>query len=57
MLATPLNGLGNVSAGGDGAEWCVNVGTADVAAWSEDFANVLRQIPAVSVPCAVFLDG
>ena len=35
----------------------VGVGGADVTGGTEYFADILRQIPAVSVPCAVFADG
>ena len=35
----------------------VGVGGADVAGGTEDFADILRQIPAVGEPGAVFADG
>lgn len=43
--------------GGDGAVGGVSVGGADVAGLAVDLADVLRQIPAVGEPCAVFLNG
>ena len=35
----------------------VGVGGAEVTGGTEDFADVFGEVPAVSVPCAVFADG
>ena len=57
VLAAPLNrlchipGCVHLTVGG------VAVGGADVAGGAEDFADILRQVPAVGVPGAVFADG
>ena len=56
-LATPLNRLGDVAGGGDGAVGGVGVSGADVAGGAEDFAHVFGEVEAVGVPGAVFLDG
>ena len=56
-LATPLNRLGDVAGGGDGAIRGVGVGGADVAGGAEDLAHVFGEVEAVGVPGAVFLDG
>ena len=57
VLTTPLNRLGDVAGGGDGAVGGVGVGGSDVAGSTEDFAHVFGEVEAVGVPGAVFLDG
>ena len=57
LLATPLNRLGDVAGGGDGAVGGVGVSGADVAGGAEDFAHVFGEVEAVGVPGAVFLDS
>ena len=52
----PLEGLGNVAGGGNGAEGRVGIRRADVAVLTEDFADVFRDVVAVGKPRAVFLD-
>ena len=57
VFAAPLDGLDGASAGCDFAVRGVGVGCADVTGGVEYLTDVLRQIPAVAVPCPVFLDG
>ena len=57
ILTRPLNRLGNVAGGGDGAVGGVGVGGADVAGRTEDLAHVFGEVEAVGVPSTVFLDG
>ena len=56
VFGRPLERLGNVSGSGDRAERRVTVARADVAGGPEDFADVFRDVAAVGVPRAVFLD-
>ena len=53
----PLEGLGNVAGGGNGAERRVGIRRADVAVLTEDFTDVFRDVVTVGEPRAVFLDG
>ena len=57
VLAAPLDGLGDIAVCCDFSVGGVGVGGAEVAVLAEDFADVLGEIPAVGVPCAVFADG
>ena len=57
VLATPLDGLGDIAICRDFSVGGVAVGGAEVAVLAEDFADVLGEIPAVGVPGAVFADG
>ena len=57
VLARPLDGLGDIASRCDCAVGGVGIGGADVAGGAVDFADVLRQIPAVGVPGAVLLEG
>ena len=57
VLATPLDGLGDIAICCDFSVGGVGVGGAEVAVLAEDFADVLGEIPAVGVPGAVFADG
>ena len=54
-LATPLNRLGDVAGGGDGAVGGVGVSGADVAGGAEDLAHVFCKVEAIGVPGAVFI--
>ena len=56
VLTTPLDGLPSVTAFRYATVRGVGVGGADVTVRAVEFADVLGQIPAVSVPCAVLLD-
>jgi len=55
-LAAPLDGLNRASAGCDFAVGGAGIDGVDVAIRIEHLADVLCQIPAVAVPCPVFLD-
>ena len=57
ILAGPLDGLGDISFCRYLAVGGVGVEGADVSVLSVDFADVLRQVPAVGIPGGVFLDG
>ena len=57
VFAGPLEGLGDITSRCDCAVGGVGIGGADVAGGAVDFADVLRQIPAVGVPGAALLDG
>ena len=48
-LAAPLDGLGDIAGGDDWAVGGVGVGGADIAGGSEDFADILGEVPAVGV--------
>ena len=56
-LAGPLDGLLHIPCGGYLPIGGVCIGVADVAGGAVEFADVLRQIPAVCEPGAVLLDG
>ena len=56
-LAGPLYGLLYISVCRYLAVGRVGIGRAEIAGGAVYFADVLRQVPAVGVPCAVFLDG
>ncbi len=57
VLRGPLERLGNIAGGGNGAERRIGIRRADVAGGTEDFADVFRDVVAVSEPVPVFLDG
>ncbi len=57
VLAAPLDGLGDGTAGCHLAVGGVGVGGTDVAGGGVGFPDVLGEIPTVGVPCAVLLDG
>ena len=57
VLAAPLDGLGDIAVCRDFSVGGVAVGSPEVAVLSEDFADVLRQIPTIGVPGAVLADG
>ena len=56
-LTTPLDGLGNGADGCYGAVGGVGVGSGDVAGGAEELTDVLGEVEAVGVPCAVLLDS
>ena len=56
-LAGPLDGLFHITCRGYLPIGGVGIGGADVAGGAVEFANVLSEIPAVSEPRAVLLDG
>ena len=56
-LATPLNGLLGVAGCRYHAVGGVGIGGADVAVLAVELADILGEIPAASVPGAVFLDS
>ena len=56
-FATPLDGLGDGTAGGYLAVGGIGVGSADVAGGGVGFPDVLGEIPAVGVPGGILLDG
>ena len=56
VFAGPLDGLVD-AAGGDGAVRGVVVGRGDGAVRLVEFGDVLREVVAVGVPCAVFAEG
>ena len=51
-LAAPLDGLGGVAGGGDGAVGGVGVRGSNVTGGSEYLAHVLGEVKAVCVPAA-----
>ncbi len=55
-LAAPAEGLGDVTGSRYSSVWRVSIGSADVARRPEHLADVLGQIPAVTIPRAVFLN-
>ena len=56
-LAAPLDGLGGVAGGGDGAVGRVGIGGVDVTGGAEYLTHVLGEVKAVGVPGTVLLDG
>ena len=56
-LAAPLDRLGNGAGGCYGAVGGVGVGGGDVAGGAEELTDVLGEVEAVGVPCAVLLDS
>ena len=52
-----MEGLSYITFRGYCSEGGVGVEGADVAVGGVDFTDVLREIPAIGIPCAVFLDA
>ncbi len=57
VFAAPLDGLDDVSFGGDFSVRRVGVDRPQITGFPEDFRDVPGQIPPVGVPGAVFADG
>ena len=51
-LAAPLDGLGGVAGGSDGAVGSVGIGGGDVTGGAEYLAHVLSEVKTVGVPAA-----
>ena len=56
-LAGPLDGLGDITVCCDFAVGGIGISGADVTSGAVEFADILRQVPAVGVPGGIFLDG
>ncbi len=56
-LTAPLDGLSNVAGGGRLPEGRIGVGGTRITGRTEDFTDVLGEVPTVREPRAVFADG